>query len=82
MEMERLGGSSPTKRNAVSNSNAGSNLLNVVPSPFKGLLNSGEGRKRSNTSERERGLGGTDIGGSRRLAKVFPATSQSNQADH
>ncbi|GAA5946854.1 hypothetical protein JCM3765_002045 [Sporobolomyces pararoseus] len=80
MEMERLGGGSPTKRNVASNSNAGSNLLNVVPSPFKALLNSGEGRKRSNTSERERGLGGTDS--SRRLAKVFPATSQSDQADH
>lgn len=54
----------------------GNGLLNVVPGlPFKGLLGTGEGRKRSNTSERERGLGGDNEDGGRRLAKVdFPAT--------
>ena len=72
MEMDRL--SSPTKRIP---SSSGGGLLSVVPSPFKGMLGSGEGRKRSNTSERERGLssggGGGQAGDGRRVAKVFPS---------
>ncbi|GAA5905585.1 uncharacterized protein JCM6883_005377 [Sporobolomyces salmoneus] len=90
LEMERLGNTSansPTKRNLISSSlgtgggqgGGGTNLLKVVPSPFKNLLNSvggGEGRKRSNTSERERGNAGTAAGSlqgeGRRLAQVSP----------
>jgi len=75
MEMDRL--SSPTKRIP---SSSGGGLLNVVPSPFKGMLGSGEGRKRSNTSERERGLsgaGGGQAGDGRRVAKVFSSAPTS-----
>lgn len=81
LEMERL--SSPTKRGNTASGGGGGgdkNLLNVVPSPFKNLLGSGEGRKRSNTSERERGIASPSSSagdGSRRLAKVFPADSLS-----
>ncbi|GAA5939760.1 uncharacterized protein JCM15063_005278 [Sporobolomyces koalae] len=71
LEMNALGAISPGKRSITNDNQTGQGLLNIVPLSFKGLLSTGEGRKRSNTSERERGLSAQDSNG-RRVARVSP----------